>query len=145
MDSDKVVLHVEDDDAAAYLFRVALEEANIPAVVYRVSDGEQALAFLSKKAPYEHAPQPRVAIIDLNLPRVDGWAVLDEVQRSGLPAIIVTTSTSRVDRTRALSLGARAYVTKSSSFDDFVFAIRTAFDDKLPEWPAMDHQPVTTH
>lgn len=145
MDGDKVVLHVEDDDAAAYLFRVALEEANIPAVVYRVSDGEQALAFLSHRAPYEHAPRPRVAIIDLNLPRVDGWAVLEEVERSAIPAIIVTTSSSRTDRMRALSLGARAYVTKSSSFDDFVVAIRNAFDDKLPDWPPMDHEPVTTH
>jgi two-component system response regulator len=145
VDSDKVVLHVEDDDAAAYLFRVALEEANIPAVVYRVSDGEQALAFLNQKHPYEHAPRPRVAIIDLNLPRVDGWTVLAEVQKTEIPAFIVTTSTSRPDRTRALMLGARAFVTKSNSFDNFVVEIRTAFNDKLPDWPAMDHESVTAH
>jgi DNA-binding response OmpR family regulator len=145
VDSDKVVLHVEDDDAAAYLFRVALEEANIPAVVYRVSDGEQALAFLQNRHPYEHAPRPRVAIIDLNLPRVDGWTVLEEVREANLPAFIVTTSTSRADHVRALALGARAYVTKSSSFDDFVVEIRTAFNDKLPDWPAIDHEEAAAH
>ena len=145
MDSDKVVLHVEDDDAAAYLFRVALEEANIPAVVYRVSDGEQALAFLQLTHPYEHAPHPRVAIIDLNLPRVDGWTVLAEVQKSGIPAIVVTTSASRSDRIRALGLGARAYITKSNSFDDFVTEIKTVFADKLPDWPSINHEPITAH
>lgn len=134
MEKDKVVLHVEDDDAAAYLFRVALEEAKIPAVVYRVSDGEQALNFLRNLDPYQHAPRPRLAIIDLNLPRVDGWSVLEESQKGPLiPAFIVTTSANRSDRARAFALGALAYVTKSSSFDDFVREIKGAFAEKLPE------------
>jgi CheY-like chemotaxis protein len=145
VDNDKVVLHVEDDDAAAYLFRVALEEANIPAVVYRVSDGEQALAFLQQHEPYEHAPHARVAVIDLNLPRVDGWTVLAEVQRTGIPAIVVTTSQSRADRIRALGLGALAYVIKSNSFDDFVTEIKGVFAEKLPDWPAMNHEPIPAH
>ncbi len=143
MDNDKVVLHVEDDDAAAYLFRVALEEANIPAVVYRVSDGEQALAFLHQHHPYEHAPQPRVAIVDLNLPRVDGWTVLAEVHRAGIPAIVVTTSQSRADRIRALASGALAYVIKSNSFDDFVTEIKGVFAENLPDWPTINHEPIT--
>ncbi|MBV8073399.1 MAG: response regulator [Acidobacteriaceae bacterium] len=143
MDNDRVVLHVEDDDAAAYLFRVALEEANIRAVVYRVSDGEQALAFLHHRHPYEHAPRPCVAIIDLNLPRVDGWTVLTEVQKDSIPAIVVTTSSVRSDRTRALSVGAVAYVVKSNSFDDFVREVKTAFAIHLPDWPQMHQESMT--
>ena len=139
-----MVLHVEDDDAAAYLFRVALEDANITAVVYRVSDGEQALAFLRNLDPYRSAPRPQLAVIDLNLPRIDGWSVLEEVQKDPpVPAFVVTTSTRHADRVKAFSLGARAYVTKSSSFDQFVQEIKLAFAQKLPEWLHDEIKPIT--
>jgi len=130
--TDCIVLHVEDDDAAAYLFRAALEEARIPAVVYRVSDGEQALSFLNRTGPYEHAPQPDVVFIDLNMPRVDGWAVLGAIPRDNpIPAVVLTTSRAPSDKKRALAMGAKEYLTKASSFDHFVEEIRNVFVQKL--------------
>ena len=53
-----VLLHVEDDDAAAFLFRWALDEAGLPVSVYRVSDGEQALAFLRKSGRTKRRGRP---------------------------------------------------------------------------------------
>jgi len=62
--------------------RCALEEANISVSVYRVCDGEQALAFLRKVGQYDIARTPDLVLLDLNTPRLDGWTVLREMQQS---------------------------------------------------------------
>ncbi|HMJ22054.1 MAG TPA: hypothetical protein VK513_09100, partial [Terriglobales bacterium] len=62
------LLHVEDEDASAYLLRAALDAAGIGVSVYRVSDGEQALAFLNKSGVYQKARQPDLVVLDLNMP-----------------------------------------------------------------------------
>jgi CheY-like chemotaxis protein len=64
------LLHVEDADAVS--FRAALDEAGIAVSVYRVSNGEQALAFLNKSGDYELARRPAVVVLDLNMPEMDG-------------------------------------------------------------------------
>src|SRR5690348_95965 len=74
------ILHVEDHDADAYLFRAALDHAGLGVSIYRVSDGEQALAFLHKSGIYDKAPGPDLVVLDLNMPRVDGWTVLRNVK-----------------------------------------------------------------
>src|SRR4051812_36997777 len=62
------LLHVEDDDAAAVLLRLALDEVGFTGSVYRVTDGEQALLFLRKSDPYGNTRTPQLVVLDLNLP-----------------------------------------------------------------------------
>jgi CheY-like chemotaxis protein len=129
---------VEDEDASACLVRCALEEANIPVSVYRVCDGKEALAFLRKCGQYEIARTRDIVLLDLNMPRMDGWAVLGEMQQSAslstIPVVVLTTSSSRNDRERAEQLGARRYMTKPSSFDGLVAGIQAICDDYLRSW-----------
>lgn len=123
-------MYVEDEDAAVFLLETALKEAGIPVQLYRVSDGEQALAFLRCAGAYEKAPKPDLVLLDLNLPRKNGLEVLSEMQKDESlrdQSVIVFTSSALVaDRRKSLALGAQEYITKPSSFDGFVEAVKTA-------------------
>jgi len=127
---DRVLLYVEDEDAAVFLLETALKEASIPVQLYRVSDGEQALAFLRQVGVYERAPRPGLVLLDLNLPKKNGLEVLAEMQKSGtlrpIPVVVFTSSSLITDRDRSLALGAQDYITKPSTFDGFMEAVKTA-------------------
>ncbi len=118
----------------AYLFRAALDTAGITVSVYRVCDGEQALAFLRKDGVYREARTPELVVLDANLPKVDGWMVLAAWQRDerirSVPIVVFTTSSNAEDRRRALELGANGFVTKPSSFELLIAEVKnlcTAF------------------
>jgi CheY-like chemotaxis protein len=124
------MLYAEDEDAAVFLLEMALKEVNIAITLHRVSDGEEALAFLHKNGAYTRAPRPDMVLLDLNLPRKSGHEVLsaireDEELRS-VPVVIFTSSSAVSDRRKSLALGAQMHITKPSSFDGFVDAIREA-------------------
>ncbi|HEY7304528.1 MAG TPA: response regulator [Bryobacteraceae bacterium] len=127
---ESVLLYVEDEDAAVFLLETALREADIQVKLYRVSDGEQALAFLRCSGAYEKAPKPDLMLLDLNLPRKNGLEVLSEMQHDArlrdIAVIVFTSSALSADKLKSLALGAREYITKPSSFDGFVEAVKTA-------------------
>jgi CheY-like chemotaxis protein len=127
---ERVLLYVEDEDSAVYLLETALKEAKIRVDLYRVSDGEEALAFLNQSGAYRDSPRPDLVLLDLNLPRKSGLEVLSEMQGSEglrpLPVIVFTSSIRAADRTKSLALGAQEYITKPSSFEGFIEAIKTA-------------------
>jgi CheY-like chemotaxis protein len=130
------MLHVEDEDASACLIRAALDTAGIAVSVYRVSDGEQALAFLSRSGIYKMARRPDVIVLDLNIPRIDGWTVLSRVRASDelreIPVVVLSTSLQTGDQARASSLGVRRYVVKPVDFDDWVQGVESICADFLP-------------
>ena len=70
------VLLVEDDDGDVLMTKEAFEYHKIRNRLHVVNDGEQALQFLRRQAPYENAPRPGLVLLDLNLPRRDGREVL---------------------------------------------------------------------
>jgi CheY-like chemotaxis protein len=126
------LLHVEDEDAMAVAFRLAVEEAPIPAAIYRVSDGEQALRYLRGAGLYAHAERPDIVFLDLNLPRMDGWQVLMEMRRDenlrSIPVVILSTSARRADQERVKALGAQHYIPKPSTFIGLVSELRAAYE-----------------
>ncbi len=123
-----MLLHVEDDDGSAFLFRAALDEAEITASVYRVSDPETALEFLLKQGQYERAGTPRVIVLDLTLPRHDGWWLLRQLRNDdglrSIPVVIVSTEPSADTRPTALAAGAHAYIEKPFEFSVFVDEVK---------------------
>jgi CheY-like chemotaxis protein len=133
------LLHVEDDDSVAFLLRAALDEIGATISVYRVSDGEQALAFLHQSGLYREAVQPELILLDINLPKIDGWDVLQAIQRDetlrAIPVIVCSASPRREDRQRALSGGAQRYVVKPAKFSLWLDEIRSAVASFLPAWP----------
>lgn len=123
-----VLLHVEDDDGSAFLFRAALDEAEITASVYRVTDPETALAFLRKVGPYERAARPRIIVLDITLPRHDGWWLLRQIHADSelrsIPVVVVSTEPYAETRPAAIAAGARAYIEKPFDFTVFVEEVK---------------------
>ncbi len=128
--TDRVLLYVEDEDAAVFLLETALKEASIDVNLYRVTDGEQALAFLKKSGDYQDMPRPDLVLLDLNLPRKNGLELLSELKESqdlnSLAVVVFTSSSLPADRRKSLALGAQEYITKPASFDGFVTAVKNA-------------------
>lgn len=128
--SEKVLLYAEDEDAAFILLDMALKEANIALDVHRVTDGEEALAFLHRTGEYSEAPKPHLVLLDLNLPRKSGHEVLSALRQDEalkeIPVVIFTSSSAISDRRKSMALGAQKHITKPASFDSFVEAIREA-------------------
>ena len=103
------VLHVEDEDGSAFLFRRAVREAGFAALVFRVSNGEEALAFLRRAGPYVDAERPHLMVLDLNLPKIDGLSVLRRMSGDAswrtIPVVVLSTSSRQADKEKAFSLG----------------------------------------
>jgi len=133
MDTDAVVdiLLVEDNPCDAELIIRALRKQNIANSITVVEDGAQALDFVFCRGDFSNrsfdAP-PKVILLDLKLPKVDGLEVLrqiksDERTRS-IPAVIVTSSEEDPDIKTAYALGVNSYVVKPIGAEDFVKAVR---------------------
>lgn len=123
-----MLLHVEDEDGAAFLFRNAVLEAGLSTIVFRVSNGEEALAFLRKSGAYTNAERPDLVVLDLNLPKIDGFTVLnrmrnDEAMRT-IPVVVISTSGRSADKEKAQLLGARDYIVKPDSFDELTELVK---------------------
>lgn len=124
-----VVLYVEDDDATAYLFQMALRRSDLAPQLFRVTNGEDASAFLFKTGVYSNAPKPDLVLLDLNLPRKSGFDVLaqikDHASLRNVTVVVFSSSSLPYDRERSMLLGADDYLQKGSDFDAFVAAAET--------------------
>jgi CheY-like chemotaxis protein len=122
------VLLVEDDEGDVLMTREAFEHYKIRNTLHVASDGEQALQFVRRTGEYVDAPRPGLIMLDLNLPRRDGLAVLAELKADPelrvIPVVILTTSQAEEDIVRSYSLHANAYVTKPVDFERFIEVIR---------------------
>ncbi len=125
----RVVLHVEDDNAAAFLFAFALKETTNSIELHRVVDGDQALSFLYKRIPYQAAPRPDLIVMDVNLPRKNGLIVLAELKADeslcSIPVTMFTSSALPRDRDASLACGAKMFLTKPPTLDRLVELVKT--------------------
>jgi CheY-like chemotaxis protein len=123
-----VVLYVEDDDATAYLFQAAMREADLHPQVIRVTDGDEALAFISRTGAYTGAPLPDLILLDLNLPKRNGIEVLVYLRQTlnlrDIPVYLFSTSGNPADEAAALRAGASGYLLKGDTFEAFVDVAR---------------------
>ena len=97
-------------DATAYLFQRALEHSGIPPQLFRVTDGEEVIAFLLLRGSYAGAPRPDLVVLDLKLPKNSGYEVLKEIksnpQLADISVVVFSSSVLDEDRRRAMDLGA---------------------------------------
>lgn len=123
------ILLVEDNPADVRLTKEALSDAKLTNRLHVVGDGEAAMAFLRRESPYEEAPHPDLVLLDLNLPKMDGRAVLHAVktdpQLRRIPVIVLTTSSEERDVVSAYDNYANSYVTKPVEFNEFAAALRS--------------------
>lgn len=121
------ILFIEDNHLDAELALRALKRSNMSSTVYRVEDGVEALDFIFHRGIYAaraDSPLPKVILLDLKLPRINGLEVLraikaDERTRS-LPVVIFTSSREDPDIQAAYALGVNSYVIKPVDFDFFM-------------------------
>jgi len=113
------ILVAEDDEMDAFMIETAFCGANLRHLLKFVRDGQEAIHYLQGNAPYSDRrqfPVPDLLLLDLKMPRVDGFEVLRWLQLSGLsgpPVLVLSGSDLEPDKERALKLGAREYHVKS--------------------------------
>lgn len=122
------ILLVEDNPGDVLLTQEALADARIVNTLDVVTDGEQALAYLRRESPYEHATRPDLILLDLNLPRLSGHEVLETVKMDvalkRIPVVVLTTSDADHDVLKSYDLYANSYITKPVNVERFSEVIR---------------------
>lgn len=127
------ILLVEDNPADVELIMHALKSSRLASRIHVASDGQQALDFLfgeGNVAGGQLANRPKVVLLDIKMPKVDGLEVLRQIKGSEagrtLPVVMLTSSKQDPDMKTAYSLGANSYIVKPMDFDQFTNAIREA-------------------
>ena len=128
---ESVILLVEDNPDDEALTLRALKKNKIRNEVVIARDGVEALDYLFGTGAYvgrDLTAMPQVILLDLKLPKVDGFEVLERIRSSEttklLPVVILTTSSEDQDRIRGYGLGANSFVRKPVEFDKFIEAVR---------------------
>ncbi|MEY4754510.1 MAG: hypothetical protein RJA44_2185 [Pseudomonadota bacterium] len=123
------ILLVEDNPGDVMLVREAMQENKIGNQLHHVGDGEAALRFLARQAPYEQVPRPDLILLDLNLPLLDGRGVLAAVKGHpdwhDIPVVIMTSSQAEADVLASYRLRANCYVVKPIDLDQFMHVVRS--------------------
>jgi CheY-like chemotaxis protein len=114
----------EDNPADVYLLEEAFREHGLSVELHVWHDGEEALDYFDKLDDSIDLPCPDVALIDLNLPKVGGESLIERLRKSPKCAnsqiVVLTSSDSPDEKSRALALGANAYLQKPSALDEFL-------------------------
>lgn len=122
------VLIVEDNPGDVELAKVALREAALPLVLHVASDGEEAMRFLRQEGEFADVPPPDLILLDLNMPKMGGLEVLDEMKADEelrlTPVVVFTSSAAREDIEEAYDRYANCYITKPSDLDELVGVVR---------------------
>ena len=116
------ILLVEDDPADAEMTMRALRRNHLANKIHWVKDGEQALDYMfGERAP---ASLPKLVLLDLKMPKVDGMEVLRRLKADratqAVPVVIMTSSNEEKDVVESYNLGANSYIVKPVQFDAFL-------------------------
>ena len=126
------ILLVEDNPGDVRLTREALRDSRVRNRMHNVGDGVEALAFLQQEGEYATSVRPDLILLDLNLPRMNGFELLQSIKTEEnlrlIPVVILTTSRAEQDIASGYNLHANAYVTKPVDLLQFVRVIRSIED-----------------
>lgn len=126
------ILLVEDNFDDAELTIRELKKHNMANQLVHVKDGEEALDFLFARGPYEGRnshPYPKVVLLDIQMPKLNGLEVLEQLKKSNetrtIPVVMLTSSAENPDIQRCYDLGANSYIVKPVNFEGFAESIRS--------------------
>jgi len=123
------VLIVDDEPDVRALVRSALSYARQDLIAVEAADGDEALAMI-------HSERPDLVVLDLALPKRDGFAVLEQVrEKTDLPIIVLTARGLEEDKVKGLRLGADDYLTKPFSPRELVARIESVLRRSAPRAP----------
>lgn len=119
------ILVVEDDEVDTMNVQRAFERAELQHNLFFATNGEEALEFLNNQS----FPKPRVILLDINMPRMNGIEFLTEIRKNpewkGMPVFVMTTSDNDSDMIQAYELNVAGYIVKPLRFENFAEAITT--------------------
>jgi CheY-like chemotaxis protein len=134
------ILLVEDNSSDAYLLREIFARQANPAEIHWVTDGYNALDYIFQRNEYLHAQKPDLILLDLNMPRINGYEVLKELKTNepltGIPIIILTTSRDPLDHTQCKALGADMCLSKPHGIRDYEDLV-----ERLMSWAQLRGDP----
>ena len=126
--NNKLILLVEDNPDDEALTLRALKNSNIANEVVVARDGTEAIDFLFGTTRGDSGRLPELVLLDLNLPKVNGFEVLKRIRADSrthtLPVVILTTSDEDRDLVESYKLGANSYVRKPVDFEEFRKAVK---------------------
>jgi two-component system response regulator len=132
------ILLVEDNAQDAELTLRALKQRNLANRVHVCRDGAEAIDFFDD---VRTGTAPKVVLLDLKLPKVDGLEVLQRLKRDtrtkGIPIVVLTSSREEPDIEKAYALGANSYIVKPVDFEAFARAVA----DVGLYWLLLNHPP----
>ena len=131
LSQQKTILYAEDDSNDVVIFRMAFKRATLPHSLFFVEDGEAAINWLTginDFANRDKHPLPDVLIVDLKMPRKNGFEVLKFVRQQKtfekLPVLVLSSSDEPSDVKRAYELGATNYFVKTASNQEVIQYLR---------------------
>lgn len=122
------LLLAEDDEGHAILIKDALSENGLLNQIDHVQDGQEALDYLYGRGAFAGRDalnhKPDIILLDINMPRVDGFEVLETIKQDqhlrNIPVIMLTTTDNQKEIDRSYKLGANSYITKPVAFEAFL-------------------------
>lgn len=118
------ILLAEDNPGDVKLTQKALDRGQVLNNLHVVGDGKEAVEFLHQTGEYEDSPRPDLILLDLNMPRMSGEDVLEEIKSDEalrrIPVVVLTSSEAEEDIVQSYDLHANAYLTKPVDFDGFL-------------------------
>ena len=127
-----VILMADDDHEDREFAREAFQESRLANDFRTVGDGVELLQYLRREGAYAAsgaAPRPGLILLDLQMPRMDGFQTLEQIRSdpsfARIPVIVMTTSGADEDIARSYDSGANSYVRKPVTFEGLVDAVKT--------------------
>ena len=122
------VLLIEDSPEDARWIQIAFEDWQVYNRLHVVTDGEQALEFLSRTGPYADAPAPDLILLDLNLPKVSGYEVVQQLKAHPIwrdvPIVILTASANEQFLVEKHGIPVHCYMVKPMTIERLIAAIK---------------------
>src|SRR6266853_4945715 len=119
----KIVLVADDDENDVLLLRRAFQKAGLSHTIVRVKDGEEVINYLAAVGA-NGKPSPNLVLLDLKMPRLDGFDVLEWLrnrpERLAVPVVVFSSSVLPKDKEKAETLGALEYLVKPDNFDSWI-------------------------
>jgi CheY-like chemotaxis protein len=141
------ILLVDDSPDDTDLALLALRKENLANRIFIARDGEEALDFLFCSGTFQNRSfdrPPKLVLLDLKLPKIDGLQVLKKIRSDSrtkfIPVVILTSSKEEQDIVTGYSLGVNSYVQKPVDFDQFRSAVKTLG----LYWMVVNQPPVAT-